>query len=169
LRSIRWEQNKSKREGTMGLYLEDIEVGAEYTTASRTVTEADLVIYSGLSGDYNALHTDEEYCKRTPFGTRIAHGPLVYAMAMGLINRLGLTDGTSLGYLAVENWRFLGPVKPGDTITVKLTVADKRESSKGGRGILKRTVAVMNQRGEKVQEGTMVTMVEARPKETAPA
>lgn len=147
----------------MALYFEDLEVGKEFTTASRTVTEADMVIYSGLSGDYNPLHTDEEYCKKTPYGTRIAHGPLVFAMAMGLVNRLGLTDGTSLGFLSVENWRFLAPVKIGDTITIRLKILEKRLSSKGGRGILKRAVTVLNQRGEAVQEGTMVTMVMARP------
>jgi len=146
----------------MGLYFEDLEVGQQYTTASRTVTEADVVIYSGLSGDFNPLHTDEEYCKTTPYGTRIAHGPLVFAMAMGLVNRLGLTDGTSLGFLAVENLRFLAPVKIGDTITVRLTIADKRMSSKGNRGILKRTVTILNQRGEMVQDATMVTMVMVR-------
>ena len=146
----------------MGLYFEELELGKEYTTASRTVTEADLVIYSGLSGDYNPLHTDEEYSKKTPYGTRIAHGPLIFAMAMGLVNRLGLTDGTSLGFLSVENWRFIAPVKIGDTITVRLKITEKRLSSKGGRGILKRTVTVLNQRGETTQEGTMVTMVMAR-------
>ena len=146
----------------MGLYYEDLEVGKVYTTASRTITETDVVVYTGLSGDFNPLHTDEEYCKTTPYGTRIAHGPLVFAVAMGLNNRLGLTDGTSLGFLGVENWRFTAPVIPGDTITVKVTIAHKRMASKGARGILTRKVEVVNQRDEVVQEGTMVSMVEAR-------
>jgi acyl dehydratase len=147
----------------MGLFLEDLRTGQTYRTASRTVTEADVVIYSGLSADYNSLHTDEEYAKGTPYGTRIAHGPLVLAMAMGLLNRLGLTEGTSLGFLAIDSWRFIGAVKIGDTITVEMTITDARASSKAGRGVLKRHLEVINQRGETVQQGDMVSLVQSRP------
>ena len=64
-----------------GLYWEQWEIGAEFESPARTVTEADVAMFAGLSGDYNPLHVNEEYCKQTQFGTRIAHGPLVYAMA----------------------------------------------------------------------------------------
>lgn len=147
----------------MGLYYEDFEVGTVYTTQSRTVTETEIVIYSGLSGDFNPLHTDEEYSKTTPYGTRIAHGPLVLAIAMGLLNRLGLTDGTSLGFLGINEWKFTGPVKAGDTVTVRVTIADKRMASRGARGILTRHIEVVNQRNEVVQRGSMASMVEAKP------
>jgi acyl dehydratase len=125
------------------------------------VTEADVVTYAGLSGDFNPLHTDEEYSKRSPYGARIAHGPLVMALGLGLIARLGLTDGTSLGILGLEDWRFTLPVKLGDTITAHFTISSKRMASTGKRGILSRTVEILNQRGEVVQRGTMVTMVAA--------
>ena len=146
----------------MGLCFEDFEIGKVFTTASRTVTEADVVIYTGLSADYNALHTDEEYAKGTPYGTRIAQGPLIFCMAMGLMNRMGLTEGTSLGFLSIENWKFTGAVRFGDTITVRFNVAAKRLTSKGDRGILTRAIQVINQRGETIQEGSIVTMVRAR-------
>src|SRR6266540_4294327 len=71
-----------------GLYWEEWEVGAEFTTAARTVTETDIVVYAGLSGDYNPLHVNEEYSKTTEFGGRIAHGPLVYGIAAGLLFQL---------------------------------------------------------------------------------
>lgn len=147
----------------MGLYLEDFVVGRVYGTAGRTVTEADVVMYSGLSGDFNSLHVDEEYARATPFGTRIAHGPLVLALAMGLVNRLGLTEGTSLGFVAIDEWKFLQPVKFGDTIAVTMTIKEARPSSKGGHGVLRREIRVANQRGEVVQQGDIVTLVEARP------
>jgi len=146
----------------VGLYFEDIEVDSSFETAHRTVTEADIVGFCGISGDFNQLHTDEEYCRKTPYGGRIAHGPLVLSMAMGLMNRTGFSDGTALGFLAIEDWRFLAPVKIGDTIGVTFHVVEKRPSSKGGRGVVKRRVEVRNQRGEKVQEGTTVTMVRSR-------
>mgnify|MGYP002085189945 CR=1 FL=1 len=98
-----------------GLFWEEWEVGRTFKSSARTVTEADLVIYSGLSGDYNPLHTDEEFAKATEFGTRIAHGPLVYAIAAGLIFQMHLYDDTLIAFLGFENLKFTKPVKPGDT------------------------------------------------------
>jgi acyl dehydratase len=146
----------------VGLYYEDLEVGAVFRTQGRTVTEADVVAYSGLSGDFNPLHTDEEYCRTTPFGTRIAHGPLVLAIGLGLIARLGMTDGTSLGFLGIEGWRVTGAVKPGDTVAVELEITAKRLASRGNRGILTRHFRILNQRRELVHEGTMITMIASR-------
>jgi acyl dehydratase len=151
----------------MGLYFEEIELNQPMTTAARTITEADVVSFCGLSGDFNPLHTDEEFARSTPYGTRIAHGPLVLCAAMGLMNRTGFSDGSALGFLGIERWNFVGPVKLGDTIHVRFEVTDKRESSKGGRGIVRRAVSVINQRDEVVQEGEMVTMIAARPAEVA--
>ena len=135
-----------------GLYWEQWEVGQTFKSAARTVTEADLVIYSGLSGDYNPLHTDEEYAKTTEFGTRIAHGPLIYAIAAGLIFQMHLYDDTLIAFLGFENLKFTKPVKPGDTIHARLTVTERRETSKPDRGVMKRQLQVVNQRGEVVLE-----------------
>ena len=133
-----------------GLYWEEWEIGREFKSAARTVTEADLVIYSGLSGDYNPLHTDEEFCKSTEFGTRFAHGPLIYAIAAGLIFQMHLYDDTLIAFLGFENLKFTKPVKPGDTIHARLKVTERRETSKPDRGVMKRQLQVVNQRGEVV-------------------
>jgi acyl dehydratase len=127
------------------------------------VTEADLVIYSGLSGDYNPLHTDEEFCKATDFGTRVAHGPLVYAISAGLMFQLHLYDDTLIAFLGFENLRFTKPVKPGDTIHAKIKVLEKRETSRLDRGVMKRELQVINQRGEVVQEGIQSFLLKRKP------
>jgi len=88
-----------------------------------------MVMYAGLSGDYNPLHVNEEYCKTTPFGTRIVHGPLVYAIAAGLIFQLHLYDDTLIAFLGFDSLKFTKPVKPGDTIHARIKVLEKRETS----------------------------------------
>ena len=135
-----------------GMYWEEWEIGAEFESPARTVTEADIVMFAALSGDYNPLHVNEEYCKTTIFGTRIAHGPLVYAITAGLLFQLHLYDDTLIAFLGFENLKFTGPVKPGDTIHAKIKVLEKRETSRPDRGVMKRELRVFNQRGEVVQE-----------------
>jgi acyl dehydratase len=147
-----------------GLYWEDWEIGAEYESPARTVTEADIVMFAGLSGDYNPLHINEEYCKTTQFGTRVAHGPLVYAIAAGLLFQLHLYDDTLIAFLGFEDLRFTKPVKIGDTIHAKIKVLEKRESSKSDRGVMKRQLQVLNQRGEVVQEGLQNFLLKRKPK-----
>src|SRR5262249_31003034 len=145
-----------------GMYWEEWEIGAEFTSPGRTVTEADIVAFAGLSGDYNPLHVNEEYCKNTPFGGRIAHGPLVYAIAAGLLFQLHLYDDTLIAFLGFEDLKFTKPVKPGDTIRAKVKVLEKRETSRPDRGIMKRRLQVLNQRGEVVQEGTQAFMLKRK-------
>ena len=146
-----------------GLYWEEWEIGSEVETSARTVTEADIVIYAGLSGDYNPLHTDEEYCKKTQFGGRIAHGPLVYGIAAGLLFQLHLYDDTMIALLGFEDLRFTKPVKPGDTIHALVKVLEKRETSRPDRGVLKRQLQVLNQRGEVVQESIQNILLKRKP------
>ncbi len=146
-----------------GLYWEQWEVGAEYESPARTVTEADIVAFAGLSGDYNPLHVDEEHCKQTIFGTWIAHGPLVYAIAAGLLFQLHLYDDTLIAFLGFEDLRFTKPVKPGDTIRARIRVLEKRETSHAERGVMKRRLQVLNQRGEVVQEGTQAFLLKRKP------
>ena len=146
-----------------GLYWEDWKIGAEFKTPARTVTEADIAIYAGLSGDYNPLHVDEEYCKQTPFGGRIAHGPLVYAIAAGLLFQLHLYDDTLIAFLGFENLKFTKPVKAGDTIHARIKVLEKRETSNHERGVMKRELKVLNQRGEVVQEAVQNFLLKRKP------
>jgi acyl dehydratase len=146
---------------TRALHFEDFEVGTETVTDSRTVTEADVFAFAGLSGDYNPLHVDAEFAKSTPFGERIAHGLLGLAIASGLTARTGAIEGTTLAFVGME-WRFKAPILFGDTITVRSGVAEKRETSKPDRGIVRFEVQVVNQRGEVVQEGTQTLLMKRR-------
>ena len=77
-----------------GLYLEEFEIGKEYESQGRTVTEADVVNFAGVSGDFNPLHMDEEFGKQNMFGRRVAHGALGFIMATGLENQMGIMEGT---------------------------------------------------------------------------
>lgn len=118
----------------MPMYFEDFEVGQRFVTAGRTVTEADVVNFAGVSGDYNPIHTDAEFAKSTPFGQRIAHGLLVLSMLTGLRQRTGATDGTLIAWLEIRNYRFLKPVLIGDTVHGETEIVEKRETSKPDRG-----------------------------------
>jgi acyl dehydratase len=143
-------------------YFEDIEVGEEYESPGRTVTETDIVLFAGLSGDYNVLHTDAEFMKKSIFGERIAHGLLGLAIQSGLFYRAGPAYAT-LAFLGLR-WKFKAPIKIGDTIRVRARVAAKRETSKPDRGIVVLERRVLNQRDEVVQEGETELMVERRPR-----
>ena len=147
----------------VGLYWEEWEVGKSFETAARTVTETDVVNFAGISGDYNPLHINEEYCKKTQFGTRIAHGPLVYAIAAGLLFQLHLYDDTLIAFLGFESLKFTKPVKIGDTIYAKVTVTEVTETSKHDRGVMKRQLQVINQHGEVVQDGVQAFLMKRRP------
>jgi acyl dehydratase len=141
-----------------GRTFDQFELDEVITTARRTITEADIVNFAGLSGDFNPLHTDEEFAKETPFGTRIAHGMLVASIATGLANQLGVFEGTTIA-LMEQTVRYRGAVLPGDTIHLELRVADKKETSKPDRGVITFAAAVKNQRDEAVIEGEWVLLM----------
>ena len=145
-----------------GPYFEDIRVGEEYTSPGRTVTEADIVIFAGLSGDYNVLHTDAEHMKASTFGERIAHGLLGLAIQQGLLGRVMPPSGAE--QLGALKWKFKGPIKIGDTIHVRARVAAKKDGEKPEWGLVTIERRVLNQRGEVVQEGEHSLMIWRRPK-----
>ena len=142
-------------------YFEDIQLGDEYLSPGRTITEADIVAFAGLSGDYNVLHTDAEYMKTSIFGERIAHGLLGLSISSGLGSRAIVRPFATIAFLGLR-WRFKGPIKIGDTIKVRMRVSDKKETSKPDRGIVTIQRSVVNQRGEVVQEGDTELMIERR-------
>lgn len=144
----------------MGLMYEEFSPDQTWTTQARTVTEADVATFCGVSGDYNPLHSDEEYCRGTPFGTRIAHGPLGMSMAIGLMSQLNLINGTAMGLLNL-NWDFKGPVKIGDTVHARVRPSALRPT-KAGNGIVTLHFEVINQHGAVVQDGTATLMMKAR-------
>jgi acyl dehydratase len=125
---------------------------------SRTVTEADVVAFAGVSGDYNPLHTNEEFMKGSPFGGRIAHGMLCASIGTGLANQLGIFEGTTIAVMQIT-LKFTGAVKFGDTVRLKLTCKDKKESSKGDKGTATFTGELFNQRDERVLDSEWVVLL----------
>ena len=106
---------------------------------------------------------DFEFCKEQPYGEIIASGPLVHAISDGLVCQSGVSDGTVVALLGVDNWRIHAPVKHGDTIHVVMTVTDKRLTSKGDKGVIKIRREIVNQREEVVQtmDGTVLYLCRA--------
>jgi acyl dehydratase len=143
-------------------YLEDLPVGLTVTTARRTITDADIASFAGVSGDFNPLHTDEVFVReQTPFRGRIAHGLLVLAISSGLANDLASVE--SIAYLE-ERREFVAPTYPGDTIHAVWTIEESRPSrSRPGTGVVRLAVEVVNQNGEVVQRGHDVWLVACRP------
>ncbi len=141
-------------------YYEDIAAGEEYESPGRTVTETDIVLFAGLSGDYNVLHTDAELMKTSIFGERIAHGLLGLAIQSGLFSRSTKAYAT-LG-LAGLRWKFKGPIKIGDTVRLRARVSAKQDDDKPDRGLITVQRSLVNQRGEVVQEGETDLLVEKR-------
>jgi acyl dehydratase len=141
---------------------DDLVVGQEFWTGGRTVSECDVLAFSGVTGDFNPLHTDEEFARAaSPFGTRVPHGPLIHDMYLGLVDRLGLFAGTALAFLEIR-WKFLAPVLVGDTIHARIAIQAKRELKKADRGIVIFAVTLFNQREEPVQEGEHVLVLARR-------
>lgn len=145
-----------------GMYFEEFEVGQQWDSPARTITEADVVLFAGFSGDFNPLHTDEEFAKTTQFKGRIFHGPGVFAIATGLESRLGIKEGTAIAFLGMT-WNLRGAVRIGDTIHVHQTVASARATSKPDRGIVTFDVTVVNQNGDECQSGQWVVMFQRTP------
>jgi acyl dehydratase len=141
-------------------FFDEIALGEEYESPGRTVTEADIVMFAGLSGDYNVLHTDAELMKRSIFGERIAHGLLCLAIQSGLFTRATQAYAT----LAVVGlrWKFKAPVKIGDTIRLRAKVVGRRDLSEPDRGLLTVQRTLLNQRDEVVQQGETDMIVEKK-------
>lgn len=153
-----------------GKFFEDWEVGAKYVTPTRTMTEADVVMFAAMTGDYNELHTSEEYMKNAQFGRRIGHGLLGLAVSHGLLFRTGFTEGTAIAFLGVDGWRFMAPFFIGDTIHVSFEVAEVKVSkSKSDRGVVKLHLEIVNQNGTVVQSGFKTIMFKRRDAEEAKA
>ena len=147
----------SKSSRPRGKFFDEFEIGETWDSPARTITEADLLIFAGYSGDFHPLHTDEEYAKTTQFGRRIFHGPGAFAIATGLESRLGIKEGTAIAFLGMT-WSLKAPIFIGDTIRVRETIAIKKESKKPDRGVITFDVAILNQRDEVCQDGQWVVM-----------
>lgn len=147
-----------------GKYFEEWNVGDVFQTNGRTITMTDIVLFAGLSGDRNPLHTDILYAKNSVFKERVAHGLLVLAINSGQFNQMRLLEGTAEAFLGYSELKFTKGVLAGDTITAVGTVVDKKLSSKG-KGLLKFEVKTLNQRGEICSTGIANVMVKRKSTE----
>ncbi len=147
-----------------GLYFEEFEAGDSIESAGRTITEADIVQFAMLSGDWNQIHTDAEYSKEQMTGERIAHGLLVLSVASGLAVRLGFMEETVISFMGLE-WEFRQAVKIGDTIRLRATVAEKNEMRRLGGGYVWFKMEILNQDDKRVHRGKWKVLVKSKVEE----
>jgi len=141
---------------------EDFNLGDKWVLPGITVTEAHVVTFASLTGDWNALHMNEEYAKTTVFGGRIAHGMLIYSLAAGIGMQSGLWGDSIAAYMGSDGLRFPAPVKIGDTITVHMEVTDKRETKNPKTGMTMVLTTVKNQRDETAMTVTSSVLMHRR-------
>jgi acyl dehydratase len=146
-----------------GLYFEEFSVGQKVMTVGRTLAESDIFTFAGLSGDFNQIHTDAEFSKKTPFGQRIAHGLLGLSIATGLIMRTGFLEGTVLAFREINEWKFVKPLFIGDTVYAELEIVETKALPRIGGGALTAAVQVKNQNGEVCQRGSLNLLVMSKP------
>lgn len=141
-------------------YFEDYVVGASRSSTGRTITEADVVLHAGQTGDFYPHHMDAEWCKTQPFGQRIAHGTLVFSVAIGQTAGEINPEAFSYGY---DRLRFIKPVFIGDTITSRCTIKEKRDDAKRpAHGVVVEQVEAVNQRGETVLAAEHLLLVQRK-------
>jgi len=144
-----------------GTFFSDFQPGQRFESGGRTVTEADVVLFAGLSGDYNPLHTDATFAARTPFKQRVARGMLCASISTGLGQTLGIFEGTTLALMS-QTFTYKAPVFFGDTIRLALTVETCTPSSKGGKGVVVFRSEILNQDAVVVNEGTWTVLFRDR-------
>jgi len=140
-------------------FFEDYTAGATRETLGRTITETDIVIHAGQTGDFFPHHMDAEWCKTQDFKQRIAHGTLIFSVAVGMTANEINPVAFSYGY---DRLRFIKPVFIGDTIKVKVTIGEKRDHKKPGMGVVPELLEVTNQRGETVLACEHLLLVQKR-------
>jgi acyl dehydratase len=142
-------------------YFEDYLAGAQRSTTGRTITEADIVLHAGQTGDFYPHHMDEEWCRTQPFGKRIAHGTLIFSVGVGLTAGVVNPHAISYGY---DRLRFIKPVFIGDTIRVTVTIKEKRDIGKRpNHGIVVEGCEVINQNSEPVLVCEHLLLVDRLP------
>ena len=152
-------------ERRQGYTYADLHVGMSFRSPGRTITDADLVAFAGLTGDYSELHTSDIYAKSSEFGRRVAHGMLGLAYAHGLMwARTGELRETAIAFLGIDDWRFLQPIFIGDTIFVNYRIAELRDSkSRPTQAIATFDVEVVDQDNRVVQRGRKALLVSKVP------
>ena len=152
-------------QGKVGYTYADLYVGMSFRSPGRTITDADLMSFSGLTGDYSELHTSDVYAKSSQFGRRVAHGMLGLAYAHGLMwARTGQLRETAIAFLGIDDWKFVGPIFVGDTMFVNYRIAELRDSkSKPTQAIAIFDVEVVTHDDRTVQRGRKALLVSKVP------
>jgi 3-hydroxybutyryl-CoA dehydratase len=145
-----------------GLYFDEFERGQSITSVGRTVTEADVVAFAALTGDWTTIHTDAVYAAQHPFGQRVAHGLLGLSIASALAARSGFVEGTVLAFREIGQWKFSLPIYLGDTIRMQATVKDTKPMDRLGGGLVTFQVEILNQDDKVVQRGTWSLLVQSQ-------
>lgn len=140
-------------------YLEDFAVDQLFESSGRTITEADLTFFSMISGDWNPIHSDVEFAKKTRYGERVVHGVLGIAVSTGMLHELGIFEKSVIAMLGFRNWNFLAPLLVGDTIHLELRITSVEPGKSGRSGKLGRLFRLINQHGIVVQEGESDVLV----------
>ena len=140
-------------------YLEDFAVDQLFESSGRTITEADLTFFSMISGDWNPIHCDVEFAKKTRYGERVVHGVLGIAVSTGMLHELGIFEKSVIAMLGFRNWNFLAPLLVGDTIHLELRITSVEAGKSGRSGKLGRLFRLINQHGVVVQEGESDVLV----------
>jgi acyl dehydratase len=148
-----------------GKFFEEYEVGQKMITRGRTITEADIVQFGSLTGDFNPMHFDAEYTKGHMLGQRVAHGMLQISYAVGQAYQLGFMEQTVLSFRSLE-MKFSQPVFIGDTIHVELEVVETKEARRLGGGTVALDVRIINQEGKVVTKGQWVVLVASKSGES---
>ena len=146
-----------------GLFFEEFTIGQKFISSARTITEGDIGLFAGLSGDYNQIHTDAEFSKSTPFRQRVAHGLLVTSIASGLIAMSGLLEGTVLAFREINNWKFTRPTFIGDTVHVVTEVIETKPIPRLGGGLVVILLDVKNQKDDTVMKGEWTALMASKP------
>lgn len=142
------------------LYYDDLNIGDTYVSQSRTITEADVMLFAGLTGDYVQLHTSRHYAEKSRYGQPIAHGMLTLCISYGLNSLTGLFENSIVASLEQNHIKDVAPVFFGDTIHNVTTITGKRiSSSKPQFALLERHTDVLNQRDETVLSYDSVVMI----------
>ncbi len=144
------------------MYFEDFEPGQVFETGGRTITETDLTMFSMLTGDWNAIHSDAEFAKSTRFGERIVHGVFGIGLAIGLMHTLGIFEKSAVAMLGIADWKFHKPVFIGTTLRLKMTIIDKALGKSGNTGRVGRQFELIDQDGEVCHSGRSDVLVTTR-------
>lgn len=155
----------AKFEARRGLYFEEFEVGQQMSTVGRTITEADVVNFAGVSGDYNLIHTNLAYSEASFFEQRVAHGLLVLSVASGLAMRTGLMEGTVIAWRDIRDWRFSQPVFIGDTVRAEMEVVEIKPMPRLSGGQVNLRVRIVNQEDKIVMRGNWGILLMNAPEE----